>query len=55
MEIKPKDVWSESNSANTIRWTIKNANDVTPMFALTNLEKIKDTRLKLSQGSVTVL
>ena len=28
---------------------------VTPMFALTNLEKIKDARLKLSQGGVTVL
>ena len=32
-----------------------NNDDAECMFVLTNLEKIKGTRLKFSQGSVTVL
>ena len=32
-----------------------NADGAQPMFALTILEKLKETRLKFSQGSVTVL
>ena len=32
-----------------------NADGPQPMFALTILEKLKETRLKFSQGSVTVL
>ena len=32
-----------------------NADGVQSMFVLTLLEKIKETRLKFSQGSVTIL
>ena len=32
-----------------------NADDIQSMFVLTIFEKIKETRLKFSQGSVTVL
>ena len=54
----------QKNSANRIRWTIKkidtnhNATDAKDngqsMFVLTILEKIKEMRLKFSQGTVTV-
>ena len=55
---------SKSNSTIRICWTNKklgddNATDARncdqSMFVLTILEKIKEARLKISQGSVTVL
>ena len=54
----------KSNSTNRIRWTIKklngysnatNAGNDQSMFVLTILEKIKETRLKFSQGTVILL
>ena len=52
---------SKSNSTNRICWTIRktsynatNAGNDQSMFILTILEKIKETTLKFSQGSVTV-
>ena len=51
--------WLKNNSANRIRWVIKNSDDVIvaneSMFILTILDKIKETRLKFSQARVTVL
>ena len=42
--------WSTKNSTNRIRWTIKNPYDAVvpdkPVFVITIIEKIKETRLK---------
>ena len=49
-----------SNSANRIRKTINDNGNATDegsdqsIFVLKILEKIKETRLKISQGSITV-
>ena len=54
--------WSESNSISRIRWSLDADDNVTDagdndrsIFVLIILEKIKETRLKFSQGCVTVL
>ena len=57
---RQKGFWFKSNLAKIIHWTIKNPADLSTdgtqsMFVLTVLEKINETRLKFSQGSVTIL
>ena len=50
--------WSKSKSTNRIRWAIKKNTNTNPKskFILTIfLKKKQRTRLKFSQGSVTVL
>ena len=52
--------WSKNNWTDRICWTNKICNGIHAdgaeyMFILTILEKIKETRLKFSQESVTVL
>ena len=52
--------WFKSNSRNRICWTIKKKlnssnSNVESKFTLTILEKMKEKRLKFSQGTVTLL
>ena len=57
---KESDADQKSNSGNRICCTIENTDrenvdGTQSMFVLTILEKIKETRIDFSQGSVTVL
>ena len=55
LDADPKAIQQQKEFFGQLKKPNVNNNDSESMFVLTILEKIKETRLKFSQGSVTVL